>query len=246
MRVEGVYVLSVKTFTERIAHIRREMERHGIAFTLVLEHDVPDLDAALVRATFAASELLPQHQSLVLKHIAAWRSAQSKAQRRVLVFEDDAVLAQDFAPRFDAAMRAAEALEPGWLVNLGGADAKVPDRYFLEPGPLIRLPIGTTEAYVTDLEAVTRRLAWLESNKVTLPADHFLAELDPTLGIEQYWLRPPLVEQGSSTGLFDSALDRSRGKHSRAFNALRNRWSKFQRRRLRAWLVRARATLVGR
>ena len=246
MNVDGVYVLSVKTFTERIAHIRREMEQHGIAFTLILEHDVPDLDAALVRATFAASELLPQHQSLVLKHIEAWRSAKTRAQRRILVFEDDAVLAQDFASRFDAAMRAAESLAPGWLVNLGGADAKVPDRYFLEQGPLIRLPIGTTEAYVTDLEAVTRRLAWLEGNKIGLPADHLLCEVDRTLGIAQYWLRPPLVEQGSSTGLFDSALDRSRSKHSRAFNALRNRWSKFQRRRLRAWLVRARAMLVGR
>ena len=246
MRVDGVYVLSVRTFTERIAHIRREMERHGIAFELVLEHDVPELDPALVRATFVPSELLPQHQSLVLKHIAAWRRAKSKAQRRILVFEDDAVLARDFAARFDAAMRAAESLAPGWLVNLGGADAKVPDRYFLERGPLIRLPIGTTEAYVTDLEAVTRRLAWLERNKVGLPADHLLAELDPTLGIEQYWLRPPLVEQGSATGLFESALDRSRRKHSRAFNALRNRWSKFQRRRLRAWLARARAMLAGR
>lgn len=237
--VDAVYVLSVKSFDTRIAHIRAELGRHGIPFEFVFEHDAKEMDPALVNATFAPSDLKAGQQSLVLKNIHVWRTALSRGLRRVLVFEDDAVLRQDFAPRFEEAMRALEKQPPGWLLFLGGLDTKVPDRYFLAPGPLVELPIATTEAYVCDLEAIRRRLAWLDDNRVTLAADFLIRQVDAQVGVRQFWMRHPVVEQGSVLGLFDSVLDRQRLKHSRAFNILRNRWNKFQRRRLREWLVRA-------
>ncbi|MGQ0544081.1 MAG: glycosyltransferase family 25 protein [Betaproteobacteria bacterium] len=243
--VDGVYVLTVKTFAERIAHVRQQLARHRIAFDFVLEHDAAEL-AAPELARFASSDMTLAQKSLVLKHVAAWQSARRKGQRRILVFEDDVLLAARFAFVFDAAMRAADALAPGWLVFLGGADTKVPDSYFLAAGPLVPLPIATAEGYVTDLAAVERRLAWLESNKVALPADHLIRQIDAALGIAQYWLREPIVEQGSVTGLFGSVLDANRRKHSRVYNVLRNRWNKFQRHRLRGWLVRARSLIAGR
>jgi glycosyl transferase family 25 len=243
--VDAVYVLTVKTFTERIAHMRSELGRHGIAFEFVLEHDAGELQPETIAAMFAPSRMRAAHQSLVLKHIAAWRDAVAKRHRRILVLEDDAVLARDFAPRFDEAMQAAERLPPGWLVYLGGADAKVPDRYFLSEGPLIPLAIATTEGYATDAAAMHRRLAWLGEHRIAQPADHLIKSMDAALGIPQYWLRPPIVEQGSVTGIFPSVLDSSRRKHSRAYNVFRNRWSKFQRHRLRAWLAHARA-IIGR
>jgi glycosyl transferase family 25 len=241
--VDAVYVLTVKTFAERIAHMRRELGRHGIDFRFVLEHDADELRPETLAARFAPSRMRAAHQSLVLKHIEAWRDALARQHRRILVLEDDAVLARDFEARFDAALGAAEALPAGWLVYLGGADAKVPDSYFLSKGPLVALPIATTEGYVTDAEAMRRRLAWLDGHRIDQPADHLLKSMDAALGIPQYWLRPPIVEQGSVTGIFPSVLDASRQKHSRAYNILRNRWSKFQRHRLRAWLAHARALL---
>jgi glycosyl transferase family 25 len=242
--VDAVYVLTVKTFAERIAHMRGELGRHGIEFRFVLEHDADELGPREL-AQFAPSRMRAAHQSLVLKHVAAWRDALERGHRRVLVLEDDAVLARDFEKRLDAAMQAADALPPGWLVYLGGADAKVPDAYFLSPGPLVPLAIATTEGYVTDAEAMRRRLAWLGEQRIAQPADHLLKSMDAALGIAQYWTRPPLVEQGSVTGIFPSVLDASRQKHSRAYNILRNRWSKFQRHRLRSWLAHARA-FIGR
>jgi glycosyl transferase family 25 len=190
---------------------------------------------------FSPSKLRPAQQSLVLKHLAAWKVAAEKGLQRILVFEDDVVLARNFASRFDAAIQAAERLSPGWLVYLGGADTKVPDRYFLCDGPLIPLPIATAEGYATDITAIRRRLAHLETQRIDLPADHLIRSMDSLLGIPQYWLRPPIIEQGSVTGIFPSVLDRTRQKHSRTYNILRNRWMKFQRHRLRAWLANARA-----
>lgn len=243
--VDAVYVLTVRTFAERIAHIGRELGRHGISFELVLQHDADELEPQALARAFAPCDLRPAQQSLVLKHIAAWRDAAAKRLRRILVFEDDALLARDFVPRFDAAMRAAEALPPGWLVYLGGADTKVPDSYLTSTAELVPVPIATTEGYATDLAALERRLAWLAEHRVGLPADHLIRAMDRELAIPHYWLRPPIVEQGSVTGLFASVLDANRQKHSRAYNVLRNRWNRFQRHRLRGWLVRARA-LLGR
>jgi glycosyl transferase family 25 len=65
-----------------------------------------------------------------------------------------------------------------------------------------------------------------------------MRRIDRECGTTQYWLRHPIVEQGSVLGLFDSVLDSQRLKHSRFFNILRNRWNKFQRRRLREWRLR--------
>jgi glycosyl transferase family 25 len=81
---------------------------------------------------------------------------------------------------------------------------------------------------------------------VHLPADHLIREIDPALGIRHYWLRKPIVEQGSVTGMFDSVLDANRQRHSRAYNVLRNRWNKLQRHGLRRWLLKVRAVLAGR
>jgi glycosyl transferase, family 25 len=237
--VDAVYVLSVKSFDQRIAHVKSELGRHGIPFEFVFEHDAAEMDPALVDATFAPSDLGPGQQSLVLKNIHIWRTALARAQQRVLVFEDDVVLREDFAPRFEEAMRALEKQPPGWLLFLGGLDTKVPDRYFLAPGPLVELPIATAEACVYDAEAMRRRLAWLENHRVTLAADFLMRHVDAQMGVKQFWLRHPVAEQGSVLGLFDSKLDKHRLKHSRAFNILRNRWNKFQRRRLREWLARA-------
>jgi glycosyl transferase, family 25 len=237
--VDAVYVLSVKTFADRIAHVQRELGRHGIRFEFVFDYDAADLDAATMERYFAgAATSLPKQMSLVLKHLQAWRLACERGQRRILVFEDDVILDRHFRARMAQALAAADALAPGWLIFLGGADTKVPDRFFLHPGPLVPLANSTAEGYVTDLEACRRRLAWCDAHKIAHAADHLLTLIDREQDIVQYWPLEPLVEQGSVVGLFDSVLDSSRMKHSRGYNIARHRWTKWRRRTLRKHWIR--------
>jgi len=241
--VDAVFVLSVKS-SFRVDHIQAELDKNGIAFTFMFDHDAIELDSAVLDRTFGPSSLKRAHQSLVLKNIQVWKNSVEQGYRRVLVFEDDAVLSKHFAAGFDAAMRAAEKLLPGWLLFLGGLDTKVPDSYFMAKGPLVELPIPTAEACIYDLLAMQRRLKWLGSNPVTLSADHLMVHIDAAMGTHQYWLRQPIVEQGSVTGIFDSLLDGSRQKHSRTYNILRNRWNIFRRRQLREWIVRIKSSIA--
>jgi glycosyl transferase, family 25 len=242
---DAVYVLTVKSFTDRIAHARRELARHEVDFEFITDFDIDDIDPETAARHFVDSAVaMPRHMSLTLKHMQAWRRACERGHARIMVLEDDVVLHPAFRDRLGDALRAAETLAPGWLIFLGGADARVPDEFFLHPGPLVPIPNPTAEGYLTDLEACRRRLAWCDGHKIDLPADHLITAIDRAQEIAQYWPLEPLMEQGSVTGLFDSVLDSSRMKHSRLYNILRHRWSKWRRRTLRKHWIRARHAIT--
>jgi glycosyl transferase, family 25 len=236
--VDMVYVLSVKSFTERIAHIKSLMQRHDINFKFIFEHDIPEIKKEMLEETFSTSCTLSMAQkSLVLKHIQAWRNALQLNFKRIVVFEDDVFFNKNFDKYFEHILTLSRKLDDGYLVFLGGADAKVPDYFLLSSDLLVPLPIATTEGYITDISAVERRLNWISENKVSLPADHLICKMDNILNIQNYWSRYALVEQGSVNGFFTSQLDSHRRKHSVLFNVLRYRWNKFQRHTLKRWIA---------
>ncbi len=244
LRIDAVFVLSVKTFADRIAHVTGELGRFGIAFDFIFDFDAAELDDATIAERFiAGGPPMKRQASLTLKHLQAWRLACAREARRVMVFEDDVVLSPEFHLRLAAAMRAADALAPGWHVFLGGADARVPDAFFLDSRPLVPLASTTADGYVSDLEACRRRVGWCEANRIHLPADQLIAHIDRAERIAQFWPPEPLVEQGSVIGLFDSVLDANRLKHSHLYNVARYRWTRWRRRTLRRHWVRARHAL---
>jgi glycosyl transferase family 25 len=221
--VDAVFVLSVRSFADRIAHMRAEMQRHGIDFEFVFEHDAYAIPPELIARHFAPSDMRLPHQSLVLKHMHTWRLALERHLDRVLVLEDDAVLAADFNAGLAGALQEAAALGGPWTIYLGrGNNQHVGGggRGALMPGG--KLP--ATDALLFNREAAQRRLAYLENHKITRPADWLIRETDAAVGVPHFWLRRPLVEQGSMNGRFDSVLDDKRSHRSRWINALRYRW----------------------
>jgi glycosyl transferase family 25 len=90
----------------------------------------------------------------------------------------------------------------------------------------------TAEAYITDLTAIKARLTWLNTHKISLPADHATAKIDRDCSITQYWPKKSLVTQGSVFGLFATTLDKNRSKKSPMVNRLLFEWKKFKRRTL--------------
>ncbi|MCX8004983.1 MAG: glycosyltransferase family 25 protein [Burkholderiaceae bacterium] len=221
--VDAVYVLSVRSFHDRIAHIRTQMARHDISFEFIFDYDANAIPEALLARRFAPSDMQRAHQSLVLKHLRTWELAVERGLRHVLVFEDDAELAADFVPRFAAALQELQRCPPGHLLYLGRGDNKhvgrAADRALIAGGPL-----PATDALVFDQEAARRRLAYLQQHRITRPADWLMREVDAAVGVAHYWLARPIVEQGSMNGRFDSVLDRKRLRWGRGYTRLRYRW----------------------
>ena len=231
-RVDAVFVLSVRTFHDRIRHIERELGRHGIAFEWVFEHDADALTQQEIDAVFGPSDLKRSHQSLVLKHIATWRCCVQRGYRRVLVFEDDAVLARDFERVFDTAMDEADQLDRPYMVYLGCGDNRYVEGARRSPTMLVDpdIELPATDATVLDRHAAELRLEYVTRHKVTRPADWLMREADAAMGVAHYWLREPIVEQGSMNGRFVSVLDDKRTDRGRRWNWLRFRWDRWRRR----------------
>lgn len=239
--VDKVYVLTVKTFHDRISHIQNEMQNHNIDFQFIFDFDIPEINEEIENIHFhETSSLTMGQKSLVLKHIQAWKNAEKNNYQRILVFEDDVVLKKNFAQEFEKIIAATKEKQPGYLVFLGGSDAKVPESFLLSKDIITPLPISTAEGYLTDREAIIRRINWQKNNKISLPADHLISKIDKDLGITNYWSKKPIVEQGSVTGIFNSHLDNHRQKHSKFFNISRYHWNKFQRRFLKAQIAKIR------
>jgi len=228
--VDAVYVLSVRSFDRRIDHMEREMARHGIDYEFVFEFDANAIPDELIARVFAPSDMKRTHQSLVLKHIETWRRCVDRGQRRVLVFEDDAVLSRDFVAGFERAICETERLAGPWMVYLGRGDNR---HVGAGRGGSALVPGGVlpaTEALVFNHEAAQRRLKWVEANRIVRPADWLLREMDSAIAVPHYWLREPLVEQGSMMGMFDSVLDEKRESRSRLRVKLRYQWDRWWKR----------------
>ena len=244
--VDKVYVLSVKSFKDRIRHVKEEMAKHNIKFEFVFDYDIPELTPNLLKKHFAPSSLSPAQKSLVLKHTQAWRDALKHHHKHILIFEDDVILDKNFHKKLEVIIHAMKVLPKDFLIFLGGADAKVPNHFFLSQSPLVELPLATAEGYIVDLPSIKKRIQWLKTHKINLPADHLIVKIDQENKTQHYWSKEPLVEQGSVTGKFLTKLDQHRLKHSIYFNILRYQWNKLQRRRLRGFLVRLKHFLMDR
>jgi glycosyl transferase family 25 len=229
--VDAVLVVSVRSFQDRIEHMRAEMARFNIQFEWVFDFDPPEITPELLERTFAPSDMRLPHQSAVLKHIATWRICAERNYRRVLIFEDDVVLAPNFPEVLALAMAEADQLRTPYLLYLGcghnryAAGAQNSATMLVPGGPL-----PAAEAIVIDHTSAQMRMDWLGKNRVTRPPDWLLREMDEELHIPHYWLREPVVEQGSMNGKFASVLDEKRRLRGRWYAWLLFRWDRWRHR----------------
>lgn len=229
--LDKIYVLSVKSFSDRISHIKKQFEKHNINFEFIFEYDADEITGqSEAEAIFNQSSLTKSHKSLILKHVQAWKNCIKNGYKNILVLEDDVVLRENFSAIISKALFRAKMLMPGYLIFLSGRDTKVPFEFLLSNDILFKNSISTADGYITDSKACENRLIWLESNLVDLPADHLIKKIDLEFFNTQYWTTTPAVEQGSVFGLFNSTLDKKRMHKSRIHNFLRYHIKIFTRR----------------
>lgn len=241
--VDHVYVVTVKTFEDRIEHIKKEMMKHGISFSFFYEHFTPNLQTD-IELKFN-TDMKTAYKANVLQHIALWEDAVRKGYKRILVFEDDVILDNNFNYHFNELILEANLLKEDYIVFLGGADSKVPEDFFLSKKPLYPMAIATSEGLIMDLAGIKRRLSWTKNNKIHCPIDHLIAHIDRTEHAQTFWSRKPITSQASISGVLRTKFDKNRLSHSELYNKLRYHWNKFQRRQARAYLVRIKALLIN-
>lgn len=223
-----IYVISVKSFTDRQRHIEKLSKSFGFQFRYIFDYDADELTE--IDWERVDPDMNPKSVSNTLKHIEAQKLLIASGKQAGLVLEDDVILFDGFMDNLARTIELLSQVKDGWLVFLGGADNKIDSR-FIESTEfrLIENPITTAEAYLIDVVGCVRRQEWLSSHIIDRQADHQLKLIDQSLGIPHFWTSIPLATQGSITGQFSTALDQSRAKHGPLFLGLKYRWNCWRR-----------------
>lgn len=231
--IDAIFVIHAASLAERRKLIESQLSALRMPHEFILDYDVPAIPQSLRERMIRTDSLSPAQQSCALKHWQAHRLADQRGHERVLVLEDDVILAPDFASVLERALDEELALTGPHVTFLGCGGHYYVAKADLEPGRLLyRRDKGKfADSYIVNRGAVQQRLQWIEQHGIVRPIDHQFEAIDLELGTAMYWLEPPIVEQGSHNGRFVSTLAKT---HPLWFQSLQFRWKKLWRRKGRA------------
>lgn len=232
--LDGICIVNVKAFTERRAHIEKELRRFGLVGELVLEHDANEITPELDDRYYLPNpQLTNGHKSCGLKHVAIMQRVVDRGWRYCLVLEDDAILQRDFRQGIENALRELKrdyANTPAVAFIGCGGNWYTPRSQRKKGQHLYPARKGRfTDSYIINAEAAQARLDWIARNKMRNAIDNAFDIMDAELGIQMLWLEPTVVEQGTKRGLFNSTLE---GRWPSAIQGLLHSWEKFRRKYL--------------
>lgn len=208
---DGIYVINVKKFAERRAHIQSQLARFDMAAEFVLDWDADEITPEEMEQYFLGHNLSLGQMSCALKHVKTLEQIVHKQQQQALVLEDDAIFSTEFKQGLAYALAEScnFALPKVIFIGCGGnfytpKSQRVPGQH-LYVGRRGRF----TDSYIIDCETAKKRLAWIQANKISQPIDNQFEKIDRELGITMLWLEDPVVEQGSKSGLYTSAIEKA-------------------------------------
>jgi GR25 family glycosyltransferase involved in LPS biosynthesis len=215
-----VYVIHAPELVERRAQLGAALDANGLAATWIDDPVAGSLDDELVRRYYRASHTLWSRRSRSTRPIPfrqlsdreiAVTIAHAQTLARIgrspmdwaIVFEDDAVLAPGFADEFDdwfADLPAdADVVYLGSCCGLRIADSVSGEHFYRKEHPATKCSDSTL--YSRSAAAALARELVPFSLTIDWELNHHLRRLD----LAVYWLEPPLVTQGSETGIYSSS-----------------------------------------
>jgi glycosyl transferase family 25 len=227
--LDAIYVINVRSFAERLRSIMTQLARFGLEAEVIHEWDPHDITEAVAARWFVPGGVLrPPQRSCALKHLAALQRIAGRRQNHALVLEDDALLAPDFARGIERALAEAPAYPADSVIFIGSGGNFYTPRSRREPGrSLYPGPRGRfTDSYIIGWRAAQKRLDWIAQNRISRPIDNQFETIDRHEGIQMLWLEDPVVEQGSKTGRFATAIDKQLPPW---LQGLQFRWEKLRR-----------------
>jgi GR25 family glycosyltransferase involved in LPS biosynthesis len=225
LAADKVYVIHVRTGAEdRAASIEAQLQQRGIAFEYVLDGDMEDLEPVLLDRYFTGMmKRVHPKTSCCCKHIIAYSRMMRDGHQSALILEDDIELSVDFVEALNASvaeLRARDDARPDTAV-ISLENSGLTPVVSSEPGvSLHRADHGRcTGAYWLGRGSAALFLYRAETDKVDRYTDHFQNIFFQSGEVDIWWREPPVAEQGSHSGRFDSLLD---GKRSGLLK--RTRW----------------------
>jgi glycosyl transferase family 25 len=156
------------------------------------------------------ADLTRGQKSCALKHIVAMQRIAENRHDLAFIVEDDAQLCDNFQDRLRPILEAAKRWPRPRILHLGAATNFYVPASQITPGEVLYegTRVRNMELYVLGWPEAKARLDWINRNRLGEPIDIAFNRADPELGIPFLWSDPPLAEQGSLNGRFESSLSR--------------------------------------
>ncbi|MDD2725320.1 MAG: glycosyltransferase family 25 protein [Methylovulum sp.] len=209
-QLDHIYVLNVKKFTQRREFMEQQLTNAGLAAEFIFDWDADELTAEIVKQYFNKNnDLTMPQKSCAMKHVAALQKIAASGSLFSLVLEDDAVFGKQFALGVKRSLEQSTLFPGEKVIYIGSGGNFFTPRsqrkpgQFLYPGKRGRF----TDSYIIDSATAQKRLQWVDQHKMNGPIDNQFDLMDKQTGVQILWLEPPVIEQGSKNGLFNSAIE---------------------------------------
>lgn len=206
------FVVHVKGHQEREKHIRAELEKHGLTFSLMLEGNMSDITPEILDRYFTGEKIhhLSPGTSCTLKHLYIYEEIIKQRLPWALVFEDDIILSDNFNIVMEAVYKELESLpsEEPILVSLENCGLKfVPANELVSGKHLYEKEKGRCAgAILMNQKAAQVIINYAIESKITEIIDNQHNILLKQGLIKMYWCHPTIAEQGSHNGQMVSML----------------------------------------
>lgn len=132
--LDGIFVINPRDFVDRRQSIERQLHVLALKYEFIHSYDVCDLDAAIIGKYFKNADLSSGQQSCALKHLHALRLIAERNWQRVLVLEDDAILASGFTRDLQEALQESTTLKSPYVLFVGSGGNQYTPRRLRVPG----------------------------------------------------------------------------------------------------------------
>lgn len=206
---DEILILNPIHFSHRRKSIATQLDLRGLKYHFIHDYDIPDITKELSDNFFIETiKMTGAQKSCALKHIRAHQIVVERNLNSCLILEDDVILSKKFIEITQLALAEAECIKSPKVLFLGcGGNFYTPISKMKKGQFFYSAEKGRFgDSYVLDFESAKLRLDWILKNKLSAPCDNTFDQIDSLLGVKNYWLEPPVVEQGSKNGIYSCSL----------------------------------------
>lgn len=216
LNVSKVFVLHVKKgYEDRLESIKKQFGTLGIDFELILNGDIPDLNKFYLNTYFRGEikEKANAVTSCTLKHILAYEEVVKNGYKDCLIFEDDIILMPNFIEVFNNTIeeikKRPDIDEKRVFISYENSRMKLIPISKRIPGQHLYLADSTryAGAYYITYDVANSIMQYTYNNKCEIVSDWYLNLHQKDFNMPIYWCHPPVAEQGSHSGRFNSGLN---------------------------------------
>lgn len=219
LNVSKVFVLHVKKgYENRLESIQKQFGSMGIDFELILDGDIPDINDYYLGKYFRGEikEKVNAVTSCTLKHLLAYEEVVKNNYNDCLIFEDDIFLSPNFIEVVNETIeeiKTRKDIDAGRVfISYENSRMKLIPASKRIPGQHLYKADSTRYAgayYITG--GVARSIVdYTLANKCEIVSDWYLTRHQSDFNMHIYWCHPPVAEQGSHSGMFNSGLNQKK------------------------------------